>query len=134
VSGAYVNSFFARRTAELAGFHDGLMLDREGRLTEASAANVFLLRNGRLLTPPLNPDVFPGITRSVVIRLARNCGIPVAETDLRARDLQDVDGAFLCSTLMEIRPIDRLDQHPLATVERKEYQAIVAAFRRYTRQ
>ena len=60
VNGAYVNSFNARRTAERAGFHDGIMLDREGRLAEASAANFFAIQDGGLITPDLNPDVFPG--------------------------------------------------------------------------
>jgi branched-chain amino acid aminotransferase len=60
VCGAYVNSFFARRTAERNGADDGLMFDREGNLTEAAAANVFLIRGDRLITPRLEPDVFPG--------------------------------------------------------------------------
>src|SRR4029077_1618889 len=75
VSGAYVNSFFARRTAERSGFDDGLMFDREGHLTEASAANVFLIAGDRLITPRLKPDVFPGITRRVFLELAREKGV-----------------------------------------------------------
>jgi branched-chain amino acid aminotransferase len=134
VSGAYVNSFLARRTAEAAGFADGLMLDREGRLTEASAANVFLIRDECLLTPPLNPDVFPGITRGVVLKLARRVGIECHERDVRVGDLRSLDGGFLCSTLMEIRGISRLDNRELGTEENSVFEAIVAAFRRYTRE
>jgi branched-chain amino acid aminotransferase len=134
VSGAYVNSYHARRTAELAGFGDGLMMDRNGHITEASAANVFFILGDRLVTPPLNPDVFPGITRSVVVELARDCGIPVQERDLRAQDVQSADGAFLCSTLMELRGISRLDQRHLQTPECPAYRGIVNAFLNYTRQ
>ena len=107
VSGAYVNSFFARKTAEKSGYDDGLMFDRDGHLTEASAANVFLIDNSRLLTPRLKPDIFPGITRQVVLELARDIGVDVCEVDLRRENLAGIDGAFLCSTLMEIRAVSR---------------------------
>ena len=134
VSGAYVNSFHARRTAELAGFQDGLMLDREGRVTEASAANFFAIAGELLLTPPLNADIFPGVTRQVVLELAKNLGIEYRQTDLRPVDLERIDAAFLCSTLMEIRGLSRLGSVSLATHENATYRAIVAAFRRMTHQ
>lgn len=129
VSGAYVNSFNARRTAERAGFDDGIMLDREGRLAEASAANVFAIWRGCLLTPPTNPDVFPGVTRQVILDLARDCGIDAHEHDLRPAELRDIDGLFLCSTLMEIRAVSRLDERELDTSTNAMFRAIVAAFR-----
>jgi branched-chain amino acid aminotransferase len=134
VSGAYVNSFHARKTAELAGFQDGLMFDREGRVAEASAANFFAIVGRRLLTPPKNPDIFPGVTRQVLLELAEEEGIEHEEADLRAADLPKIDGAFLCSTLMEIRALSRLGDLPLATEENDIYRAIVAAFRRLTHQ
>lgn len=134
VSGAYVNSFLARRTAEQAGFDDGIMFDREGRLAEASAANVFAIVGGRLVTPPLNPDVFPGVTRRVILELAKARGIDTVEADLRSSDLERVDGAFLCSTLMEVRGLSRLGGCELPTHELPVYKAIVAAFRALTHQ
>jgi branched-chain amino acid aminotransferase len=134
VSGAYVNSFSARRAAESAGFNDGIMLDREGRVTEASAANFFAIRAGRLLTPPLNPDVFPGVTRLTILEIARNLGIDATEVDLRADDLGDLDGAFLCSTLMEVRGISRLGERALPTFENEMFAAVVRAFREITHQ
>lgn len=134
VSGAYVNSFHARRTAEMCGFDDGIMFDREGRLAEASAANVFVIVGERLLTPPPNPDVFPGITRQVILELAGAQGIHVQETDLRPRDLAKINGAFLCSTLMEIRGLSRLDTRLLPTLELPVFKALVVAFRSLTRQ
>jgi branched-chain amino acid aminotransferase len=134
VSGAYVNSFNARRTAELAGYNDGLMLDREGRLTEASAANLFVIAEDRLLTPPLNADVFPGITRQVVLELARKAGIEVSEVDLLPSDLKRVAGAFLCSTLMEIRAMSRLDTTALATATHPIYRTVLESFRDLTHQ
>jgi branched-chain amino acid aminotransferase len=134
VSGAYVNSFFARRTAERSGFDDGLMFDREGHLTEASAANAFVIDGDVLVTPQLKPDVFPGITRKVLLELARANGIEAREAQLRREDLADIDGAFLCSTLMEIRGLSRLGERPLATAELPVYKTLVSAFRTMTHQ
>ena len=134
VSGAYVNSHFARRTAEAAGFDDGVMFDRDERLAEASAANIFVMTGDRLLTPPPNADVFPGITRQVILDLARGAGIDVRETDLRRADLANIDGAFLCSTLMEIRGLSQLGEYPLATAELPVFRTLVQAFRALTRQ
>jgi branched-chain amino acid aminotransferase len=132
VSGAYVNSFFARKTAEMSGFDDGLMFDREGFLTEASAANVFLMAGDRLLTPKLKPDVFPGITRLVLLELARASGIETSEAELRREDLAGIDGALLCSTLMEIRAVSKLGERALATAELPIYKALVGEFRALT--
>jgi branched-chain amino acid aminotransferase len=134
VSGAYVNSFLARRTAEKSGFDDGLMFDREGHLSEASAANVFLITGDRLITPRLKSDVFPGITRRVLLEIARDCGIETHESELLRQDLAGIDGAFVCSTLMEVRAISRLGQRPLPTVELLAYRTLVNAFRALTHQ
>jgi branched-chain amino acid aminotransferase len=134
VSGAYVNSFHARKTAEKSGFDDGLMFDRDGHLTEASAANVFLVVGERLITPRLKPDVFPGITRQVVLELAASAGIETQQADLRQEDLAAVDGAFVCSTLMEIRAVSALGERKLPTVELPVYKSLVSAFRNLTHQ
>ncbi len=134
VSGAYVNSFFARKTAEQSGFDDGIMFDRDGDLTEASAANIFLIAGDRLLTPRLKPDVFPGITRKVVLELASSLGIEAQERELRREHLHDIDGAFLCSTLMEIRGVSRLSDRPLSTMEQPVYRELLEGFRRVAHQ
>lgn len=132
VSGAYVNSFFARKTAEKSGFNDGLMFDRDGHLAEASAANVFLIDDGQLLTPRLKQDVFPGITRQVILDLARGAGIDCREAEIGRQDLAGIGGAFLCSTLMEIRGLSRIGKHTLHTVESPIYRSLVHAFRSLT--
>jgi branched-chain amino acid aminotransferase len=134
VSGAYVNSFLARKTAERSGFDDGLMFDRDGHLTEASAANVFLVTKDRLITPRLKPDVFPGITRQVVLEIARANGIEASEMELRRENLGDISGAFVCSTLMEIRGLAKLGAQSLPTAELPVYKTVVSAFRALTRQ
>ena len=134
VSGSYVNSFEARRRAENAGFQDGLMFDREGRLAEASAANVVLIYGDALVTPPLNPDVFPGITRITLLEIARKLGIEVREADVRRDELDRTDGALLCSTLMEVRGISRLGPRRLATLELPAFSSLLRAFRAVTHQ
>jgi branched-chain amino acid aminotransferase len=134
VSGAYVNSFFARRTAERSGFDDALMFDRDGHLAEASAANVFLIAAEKLVTPRLKPDVFPGITRQVVLELALSMGIETSEMEVDRRDLAEINGAFLCSTLMEIRAISQLGQRVVPTAELPVYKSLVTAFRALTHQ
>jgi branched-chain amino acid aminotransferase len=134
VSGSYVNSFFARMTAEKSGFDDGIMFDREGHLAEASAANVFLIAGDRLLTPRLKPDVFPGITRLVLLELARRDGVDVCEAELTRDDLAGMDGALLCSTLMEIRAVSRLGERSLSTQELPAFKRLVSAFRALTHQ
>jgi branched-chain amino acid aminotransferase len=134
VSGAYVNSFLARKTAEKSGADDGLMFDREGHLTEASAANVFLIAADRLITPRLKADVFPGITRQVVLEIARDKGMDAHESELRREDLAGIDGAFVSATLMEIRAISKLGERPLPTVELPLYKTLVTAFRTLTHQ
>lgn len=135
VCGLYVNSFLARKEAELAGVNDGLMLDRQGRLAELSAANIFFInRNGGLATPCLNDDVFPGVTRSVVIRLSEALGIQVAERDLYPSDLRDMRGAFVSSTLMELRPIDRIGELLFDTATDTTFLAVSGAFSALTHQ
>ena len=134
VSGAYVNSFLARRTAEKSSFDDGLMFDRDGHLTEASAANVFVVVGERLVTPRLKPDVFPGVTRQVILELASPAGIEVQEAELRREDLVTINGAFLCSTLMEIRAVSKLGERPLPTTELPVYKSVISAFRNLTHQ
>ena len=134
VSGSYVDSFHARRTAEIACFENGIMLDREGRVTEASAANLFVISEARLITPPLNADVFPGVTRKVVLEISKNLGIDAREADLHAPDLESISGGFLCSTRMEIRALSQLSQRTLGPAEHPIYKAIINFFRDLTNQ
>lgn len=134
VSGAYVNSFHARRTAERAGFHDGIMLDRDGHVAEASAANVFLIKDEMLFTPPANPDIFPGITRKVILDIAARSGVDAVVRDLTRADLDSCDGAFLCSTLMEVCPVSRLQHRDLQTAESSTFRRVLREFRELTSQ
>jgi len=134
VSGSYVNSFYCRRTAEHDGYNDGIMLDRRGFISEASAANIFFISGGRLLTPNLGTDTFPGLTRATIMEIATRKGIDIEECDLRIEDVKEIEGAFLCSTLMEVCAISRLETRRLATEASPVYREVVNEFRRITNQ
>jgi len=108
-SGHYVNSMLALNTAVKAGFDETIMLDPEGYVAEASAANVFLLRDGVLHTPEVT-SCLRGITRDSVIRLAREAlGIEVVERRITRDELYTAEEAFLTGTAAEILPLRELD-------------------------
>jgi branched-chain amino acid aminotransferase len=109
VSGNYANSVLATSEARLRGFHEALLLDQDGFVAQASASNLFLEQGERLITPSSSGNIFPGITRSVVIELAREIGIQVEERDVTLEDLRKAESAFLAGTATEIAPVARVD-------------------------
>ncbi len=110
ICGTYVNSYLSRRAAELSGFNDAILLDQAGRITEATAANLFLLQKDAVITPALTPNIFPGITRSTLLDIAQSLGIEVVERDIWPEELGSFDGAFLAATMMELKPLATI--HP----------------------
>jgi branched-chain amino acid aminotransferase len=132
VSGIYVNSYLTRKEAEQRGFDDGLMLDRYGRVAEASAANVFFIRGERLITPEVSPEFLPGITRRVVLEIAERKGINVEERVVLPQEFGDFDGAFLCATLMEIRSLSRIESAAYETARHPLFREVLNEFRALT--
>lgn len=114
-TGAYVNSALAKVAAVRAGYDDALMLTPAGHVAEASAANVFAVRDGELVTPPISDNILPGITRDTVIRLARDLGFTVREQSLTRSELYVADEAFLTGTAAEIVPVASVDDRPTAS-------------------
>lgn len=99
----------ARRHAAAAGAQEALLLNSAGHLVEASAANLFLVRDGELFTPPLADGALPGVTRARVLSLAAEAGIPAtADRSLTTDDLASADEAFLTNSLMGLRGVGRL--------------------------
>lgn len=133
ICAAYANSYLARREAELAGFDDGLMLDRRGRICEASAANVFFLTADGVVTPALTPEIFPGITRSFLLTTARALGIPAAEREVLPAELAGFQGAFLASTLMEMKPLRAIGEISYRSAEHPVFRRLREAFTEATR-
>src|SRR5262249_32909044 len=97
-----------------AGVDIGIAVDRDGFVTEGIAYNLFIARNGRLITAPLDRDLLPGVTRAVVLELAGRAGIPAEERLFDAFALTAADEVFICSTLELAVPVVAVDGRPIA--------------------
>jgi branched-chain amino acid aminotransferase len=108
ISGNYVNSVMAKTDARRQGFDEAILLDPEGYVTECTGANLFLVRNRRLVTPP--PDaILEGITRSTVMALAADLGLGVIESRISRDHLYVADEAFVCGTAAEVVGVSSID-------------------------
>ncbi|NTU83424.1 MAG: branched-chain amino acid transaminase [Chloroflexales bacterium] len=117
-SGAYINSALSKTEALLNGYDEAIVLGGDGHVSEASAANLFIVRNGVLVTPPVTSDVLEGITRQVVARLAHDhLGLAVVERPIDRTELYVADEAFFCGTGAEIKPIIEIDRRPVGSGE-----------------
>lgn len=113
VAGNYVNAFLAKTEAQRLGFDDAVLLDAQGRVAEASGANIFAVRNEKLYTPPLT-SILDGITRQTVIDIAKCYRIDVIEQELSRDDLVfRSDEVFLTGTAVEIAPVSQIDFTPI---------------------
>lgn len=113
VNGGYVNSSLIKNEAILNGYDDALALDAQGHVTEATVANVFIVRNGALITPGADSDLLEGITRASIITIARDAGIPVEERSVDRTELYIADEAFLCGSSARLIPILSVDKRPI---------------------
>ncbi|MBE9525270.1 MAG: aminotransferase class IV [Chloroflexi bacterium] len=101
----FLDNILARQEATAKGFDEALLLNCTGQLVEASAANLFIVSQSSLLTPPINDGALPGVTRGVIIELAKSHAIPIREISLDHKDVASVDEAFLTNSLIEIQPL-----------------------------
>lgn len=108
--GNYLNSQLIRMEAQINGYSEGIGLDEAGYVSEGSGENIFVVRDGKLLTPPLGASVLPGITRDSVIKLAESIGIPVVETLVPREMLYIADELFFTGTAAEVTPIRSVDR------------------------
>lgn len=106
----YMNSQLIKMEALLGGYSEGIALDDRGMVSEGSGENIFLVNNGKLITPPLGASVLPGITRDSVIHIAREMGIEVVETTIQRAALYLADELFFTGTAAEITPIRSVDK------------------------
>ncbi|MDL1870743.1 branched-chain amino acid transaminase [Deltaproteobacteria bacterium PRO3] len=110
----YVNSILAKREAMLAGYEETVMLDPEGYVSEASGENLFMVKNGKVVTP-LTTSALQGITRDTVIELLKDRGIAVKETHFSRDELYIADEIFLTGTAAEITPVRELDHRKIGS-------------------
>jgi branched-chain amino acid aminotransferase len=129
----YMNSQLIKMEALANGYSEGIALDASGFVCEGSGENIFVVRDGKILTPPLGASVLPGITRDTVLTLAGELGIPVVETLVPREMLYIADEIFFSGTAAEITPIRSVDRiqvgkgrrGPVAEVLQKEFFAVI---------
>ena len=115
--GDYVNSILAKREALLDGYDEAIMLDTQGLVSECTGENIFIVRRGKIRTPPLY-GVLDGITRDSMIDVARNCGYVVEEAQITRDDLYVADEIFLTGTAAEVTPIREVDHRQIGEGKR----------------
>jgi len=109
VAGAYVNSAFSKTEAILAGADEAIVLNEKGFVSEGSAENIFIVRNGKLITPPVSDDILEGITRWAVIQIAKDLGYEVEERHIARTELYVADEVFFCGTGAQVSPVIEID-------------------------
>ncbi len=109
VNGAYINSVLGKQDAIDSGYDDCLFLDTNGHVCELSAANIFMVQKGILLTPGNSSDILEGINRRTVIEIAENLGVTVIEREIDLTELYTADEVFACGTSAFIAPIIEID-------------------------
>ncbi len=115
ISGAYITSSLAKTEAVQSGFDEALLMNTQGKVSEASGMNLFLVRDGALITPGVDQDILEGITRASVIELAENLNIKVIERSVDKTELFIADEVFLTGTAAKITPIKRIESTKLNT-------------------
>jgi branched-chain amino acid aminotransferase len=116
ISGAYVNSAFIKTDALHSGFDEAIVLTRDGHVSEGSAENVFMLRDGVVFTPPVKDNILEGITRRTVMTLLRDeLGVDVVERSIDRTELYVADELWFTGTGVQIAAITRIDHRPVGT-------------------
>jgi branched-chain amino acid aminotransferase len=117
-TGSYINTALAVDEAQRAGYDDAIFLTQDGHVSEASAANIFLLRKSGLVTPPVTADILEGITRDAVMELSeKELGMPVEKRNVDRTELYAADEVFLTGTGYQIAPVVEIDGREVGTGE-----------------
>jgi len=114
ISGAYANSALIKTDAVRAGFDDALVLTQEGHISEGSAMNVFIVRNGSLITPPVTENILEGITRRTVMELAqKELNLQVIERPIDRTEVYICDELFMTGTAVQVTAVTQIDHRPV---------------------
>lgn len=115
ITGAYINSAFAKTEAFYNGFDEAIFLNADGHVSEGSAMNLFLVRNNRLITPGVNQNILEGVTRRAVVQIAEEeLSMKVEERIIDRTELYVADEMFLCGTGAQVAPLVSIDHRPVA--------------------
>ena len=127
----YLNNILAKIEANRAGAAEAIMLNHDGIVTEATGDNIFIVKNGEILTPPVYVGILDGITRRTVIEAAKKEGIPVRETEFTLFNVYNADECFLTGTAAEAIAVTSVDGRTIGSgVQGEVTKRILAAFRR----
>ena len=114
ITGAYVNGALAKSEAQLNGFDEAIVLTADGHVSEGSAENLFVVKRGTLITPPVTDNILEGITRGRLLEIARDeLGITTLERQIDRTELYNADEVFLCGTGAQISPVIEIDRRPI---------------------
>ena len=125
-SGQYLNSVLAKVESLKAGYDEAILLDDNGHVCEGTGENVFVVRDGRIITPPQTASILDGINRKSVIQIARDLGYEVVERDIARAELYMADEMFLTGTAAELVPVCEVDDHRVGGGSRGEITAVLA--------
>jgi branched-chain amino acid aminotransferase len=112
-TGQYLNSILAKTETARAGYEEAILLDERGFVCEGSGENIFLVRDGAIVTPPHAASILDGVSRRSVMQIARDLGYKVSERDIARAELYLAEEAFLCGTAAELVPVREIDDHDL---------------------
>jgi branched-chain amino acid aminotransferase len=113
ISGAYITSSLAKTEAIESGFDESILMNSQGKVSEASGMNIFIVRNGQIFTPGFEQDILEGITRDSIITIARDIGLQVTERPIDKSELLIADEVFLCGTAAKVVPVNRIENYEL---------------------
>jgi branched-chain amino acid aminotransferase len=112
-TGIYLNSMLAVTEANRAGYDEAILLTADGYIADGSGENVFVIKDGKVSTPPLSTSILPGITRDSVIQILQDLGYTVEEKNIIRSDLVTADEVFMCGTAAEVTPVREVDDHEI---------------------
>ena len=113
ISAAYITSALAKTEAVESGFDEAILMNSQGKVCEASGMNIFIVRNGQLITPGFDQDILEGITRDSILRIAKDSGIQTVERPVDKSELLIADEVFLSGTAAKITPVNRIETYQL---------------------
>lgn len=119
-TGSYINSALATYEAAQNGYDEAIFLKEDGNVCEGPGENIFMVKNGKLITPPLNDGILEGLTRNLVIRMAKDLGIEVCERSIARSELYSADELFFSGTAIQVNCITSVDKRPVGDGEHGE--------------
>ncbi len=129
----YLNNILAKIEANLAGVPEAIMLNNEGYVAECTGDNIFIVKNGEVITPPSHLGILEGVTRNAVLELAEKLGYPWREKVFTRHDVYVADECFLTGTAAEIVPVVKVDGRVIGSGKPGEItKKLIAAFRELT--